>query len=175
MPFAPGDFIDICVRLFPTVTGLYLNDRKSKRDAEVDKFKIAEMSRLEKMEGSGSFEPKSKKAPESGALPEGWEEGESVDELGHRFWLGYHGAIDSLPEDATKSQVQHILKKITENVKEFPCPSCRESAVEILENDPLVKSEIETKKDAQIALCEFHNHISDHLGKETVSCEQTYV
>lgn len=174
--FTVGDAIDICIKLVPTAQSLYLQDRRNKRDSENEKLRITEFSKLQGAipKHSGSNEPKLKKGSDSGTLPEGWEEGESIEDLGHRFWLGYHAAVDSLPDDAEKSQVQKMLKQIEKNVRVFPCPSCRENAIDILENDPLVKPGIETKQDAQIALCNFHNHISEHLGKETVSCEQTY-
>lgn len=164
-----GEVIELCLKFAPTVQAAVLNHKRHEKEAELDKVRLNKLEKINDLH-LGSNEPKGKVSE----MPEGWKEGESVPELGHRYWTGYHGVVDSLPENATEAQVQRVVKKIDASMRKFPCPSCRENVVGILEDDPLVKPEIKTKKDAQIALCKTHNHVSEHVGNETVNCEATY-
>ena len=164
--------IDLCFKLIPTVQAFAIQKYKNERDDKIDDFKRNSIEKLEEKTGhmskpSGQNQPKVK-------LPEGWQEGETVEKLGHRYWTGYHAAVDSLPEDASPDQVKKMLQQIEKNARAFPCPSCRENATEILDTKSLDAGEIETKKDAQMALCNFHNAVSDHVGNKTVNCEKTY-
>lgn len=166
-----SDAFDICMKFFPTIQNAYLIYKRDERDQKIDTARTKSLENLEVAAANGKTlgqnQPKVK-------LPSGFKEGESIPDLGRRYWTGYHKVIDSLPEDATEDQVKEALEKIEKNARDFPCPSCRENAIEILDKNPLVIEGIKTKKDGQISLCEFHNRVSLHVGNKTVNCAKTY-
>lgn len=166
-----GEGFDLCMKIFPIAQSVILTNSKKKMYEKMDQMETKSINDLdEKIIKSAGSGPKGPKL----SLPSGWEEGETVPELGHRYWTGYHAAVDSLPENATASEVKHVLSKIEKNARAFPCPSCRENASKILDENPLVNETIQTKQDGQKALCNFHNHVSEHVGNKTVNCDRTY-
>ncbi len=106
-------------------------------------------------------------------LTTGIKENESVEALGRRKWREFENVIADLPENASPSLINETLNAINSNiVNDFPCEECRQNAIINLKKSPLITPESQTKKDAQLKLCKFHNTVREMLGKPiTHNCE----
>lgn len=106
------------------------------------------------------------------SLSKGFLPKESIDDLGRRKWDEYHKKIDSLPENSSQVQVHNALKEIIDNIKVYPCLTCRENSLRNLKKFPLLTSSVKTKKDGQKRICGFHNVVREMLNKPiTHNCD----
>lgn len=138
-------------------------------NADERRMKLA-TSRINQMEKVLS---KVKPSTSGQKLSKGVLQNESIQMLGRRKWKEYKTFLESLPENAPASEVQTALKKIDSNIrKDYPCTDCKENSIVNLKKSPLITSKSQTKKQAQIRLCNFHNVTREFLGKPiTHNCE----
>lgn len=91
---------------------------------------------------------------------------ETVEQLGQRKWIEYENFLEALPNDASPIQVKSALKQIeSDAIKDYPCEECRINSVKNLKKSPLIAPGVQSKKDGQKRLCEFHNTVREFLGK----------
>ncbi len=91
---------------------------------------------------------------------------ETLESLGRRKWKEFETFLDALPENSSPGEVRTALNKIQANiVNDYPCESCKVNAINNLKKTPLISADVQSKKDAQRKLCEFHNVVNEMLGK----------
>lgn len=96
----------------------------------------------------------------------GIERNETLESLGRRKWKEFETFLDALPQNASPGEVRTALNKIQANiVNDYPCESCKVNAINNLKKKPLISQDVQSKKDAQRKLCEFHNVVNEMLGK----------
>jgi len=91
---------------------------------------------------------------------------ETLESLGRRKWKEFETFLDVLPENSSPGEARTALNKIQANiVNDYPCESCKVNAINNLKKTPLISADVQSKKDAQRKLCEFHNVVNEMLGK----------
>ncbi|KXN72828.1 hypothetical protein CONCODRAFT_68749 [Conidiobolus coronatus NRRL 28638] len=90
-------------------------------------------------------------------------------ELGNSTWSFLHTTAAYYPKKPTNEE-QENMKGLIKGVSLFyPCQPCAEHMREEMKVDP---PKVETNKDLNLWLCQFHNKVNEMLGKESFDCSR---
>lgn len=87
----------------------------------------------------------------------------SIEIWGNNIWYLFHTIAHKIKEDKfdiIKNDLIEVIKNISKNL---PCPDCAKDATELL--NKINFDNIKTKKDFEILIFNFHNHVNKKLKK----------